>query len=59
VFVVSQVDSEGYVLADKYIQAVKVWYTEDSLQAIVERLAPNCITGANALAKGRYKDRQI
>jgi hypothetical protein len=59
VSVVSQVDGEGYVLTDAYIGAVKEWYTEDSVKTLVERLAPNCITEANARAKGRYKDQQI
>ena len=58
-FVVSQVDGEGYVLTDAYLEAEKKSYTEDSLKTLVERLAPNCITEANARAKGRYKDQQI
>jgi len=56
---VSQVDGEGYVLTDAYLEAEKKSYTEDSLKTLVERLAPNCITEANARAKGRYKDQQI
>jgi hypothetical protein len=58
VFVVPQVDGEGYVLTDAYFEAVKDLFTEDALKTLVERLAPNCITEANARAKGRYKDRQ-
>ena len=58
-FVVSQADGEGYVLTEPFVKAAKNSYAEDSLQAIVERLAPNCITEANARAKGRYKDQQI
>ena len=58
-FVVSQVDGEGYVLTDAYLEAVKNWYTEESLQALVKRLAPNCITDANERPKGRYRDQQI
>jgi hypothetical protein len=53
VFVVSQVDGEGYVLQDTFVEAVKYFYTEDSLKNSVEKLAPDCITGANARAKGR------
>jgi len=56
---VSQVDGEGYVLTDAYVEVVKKLYTEDSLKTLVERLAPDCITEANARAKGRYKDQQI
>jgi len=59
VFVVSQVDGEGYVLTDAYLEAVKNWYTEESLKPLIERLAPDCITQANAAAKGTYKDQQI
>jgi hypothetical protein len=53
------VDDDGYVLTDPFVKAVKNLYAEDSLQALVERLAPNCITEANRGAKGRYKDQQI
>jgi hypothetical protein len=56
---VSQVDGEGYVLTDAFVKAVKNWYTENSLKTLVERLAPDCITGANERAEGRYKDQQI
>jgi hypothetical protein len=50
---VSQVDGEGYVLQDAFIEAVKYFYAEDSLKNLVEKLAPDCITAANAGAKGR------
>jgi hypothetical protein len=53
VFVVSQVDGEGYVLQDEFVEAVKKLYTEDSLKNYIENLATDCITGANAGAKGR------
>jgi hypothetical protein len=59
VFVVSQVDGEGYVLTDAFVNAVKNVFTEDSLKILVEKLAPDCITGANAGAKGRYMSQQI
>ena len=52
-FVVSQVDDEGYVLPAPYVEAIKSWYAEDSLKTLVEKVAPDCITGANARAKGR------
>jgi hypothetical protein len=56
---VSQVDGEGYVLQDAFIEAIKKLYTEDSLKNYVEGLAPDCITAANARAKGRYNAQQI
>jgi len=59
VFVVSQVDDEGYVLPAPYVEAIKHFYVEDSLKTLVEKLAPDCITEANARAKGRYKAQQI
>ena len=58
-FVVSQVDREGYVLPDAFANVVKCLYTEDSLKALVESLAPNCTRAANAEAKGKYKFKQI
>jgi len=58
-FVVLQVDGEGYLLTAAFVEAVKYFYTEDSLKALAERLATNCITGANAYAKGRYHAQQI
>ena len=54
-FVVSQVDGEGYVLSDAFVNAVSSLYTEDSLKALVKELAPECITEANARAKGKYR----
>jgi len=53
------VDGEGYVLTDVFDEVVKNWYTEEPLKPLIERLAPDCITEANARAKGRYKDQQI
>ena len=49
----SQVDDEGYVLPVPYVETIKSWYAEDSLKTLVEKVAPDCITGANARAKGR------
>jgi len=53
VFVVSQVDGEGYVLPDASVEFMKSFYKEDSLKNLVERLAPDCINQANARAKGK------
>ena len=52
-FVVSQVDGEGYVVTATYVEAIKHLYREDSLKALVGRLAPDCITEANSRAKSR------
>jgi hypothetical protein len=59
VFVVSQVDGEGYVLPAVFVEGIKSLYKEDSLKTLAERLAPDCIAKANAGAKGRYKAQQI
>jgi hypothetical protein len=59
VFVVPQVDEEGYVLTDAYVEAVKRFYKEDVLKTLVDKLAPDCIKGADSRAKGRYKSQQI
>jgi hypothetical protein len=59
VFIVPQVDEEGYVLTDAYVEAVKSFYKEDVLKTLVAKLAPDCIKGANAGAKGRCKAQQI
>jgi hypothetical protein len=58
VFFVLQVDGEGYVVQDAFVEGVKRLYREDSLKALVERLAPDCITKANERAKGRYNPKQ-
>jgi hypothetical protein len=52
VFVVSQVDGEGYVLPEAFVNAVSSWYTEDSLKTLARELAPYCITEANVYAEG-------
>jgi hypothetical protein len=57
VFVVSQVDGDGYVLKDAYVKLIRNLYTEDSLKDLVERLAPDCITASNSRAKGRYNSQ--
>ena len=58
-FFVPQVDGDGYVLSAAYVNVMKSLYTEDSLKTLVGRLAQNCITEANARAKGKYKVKQI
>jgi hypothetical protein len=55
VFLVSQVDGEGYVLPDKFVNDINTLCKGDWMKALVKRLAPGCITKANAEAKGRYK----
>ena len=54
-----QVDGDGYVLSDVYVEAITNLYTEDTLKALVRRVAPGCIAKANAQAKGKYKAQQI
>jgi hypothetical protein len=51
VFVVSQVDGEGYVLPDAIVEAVKNMYTEDSLKILAEEVVPDCSTEANSYAR--------
>ena len=58
-FVVSQVDGEGYVQPEEFVKAVSDFYTEDSLKTLVKKLAPECITVANEKAKGKYKPQNI
>jgi hypothetical protein len=58
-FVVSQVDGEGYVLTAAFVEAISNLYTEDSLKTLARELAPDCITGTNTRAKIRYKAEQI
>jgi hypothetical protein len=53
VFVVLQVDDEGYVIAGAFVNTVSNWYTEDTLKTLAQSKAPECITEANAYAKGR------
>ena len=52
-FVVSQVDGEGYMLPDAFLYFVSNLYTEDSLKTLAKQVAPECITDANAFAKSR------
>ena len=58
-FVVSQVDREGYVLPDAFANAVSSLYTEDSLKTLAKQLAPDCATEANAYVKSKCKSQQI
>jgi len=55
VFVVSQVDEEGYVVQDAFVEGVKNLYTEDALKTLVEKVAPDCITGANESTRTKGK----
>jgi len=59
VFVVPQVDGDGYVVTAPFVEAIKELYTERSLKTLVEDLAPTCITTANAHAKGRNEAEKI
>jgi hypothetical protein len=59
VFVVSQVDGEGYVLPDKFVNVVSNSYKEDSLKTLAKILAPDSAAYGNAYAKGRYKFQLI
>jgi hypothetical protein len=59
VFVVSQVDDEGYVQPDAFTDAVSNMYPEDSLKTVVKSVAPECIADANANAKGKYKAKRF
>jgi alkyl hydroperoxide reductase subunit AhpF len=59
VFVVLQVNGEGYVLTDEFVDAVKNLYPEKSLETLVEESAKNCSKEANPRAKRRYKSPQI
>ena len=51
-FVVSQVDGEGYMLPDAFLYFVSNLYTEDSLKTLAKQVAPDCIIEANAYVKG-------
>jgi hypothetical protein len=59
VFVVCQVDGEGYLLSDEYMIAVINRYAEEPLKTVARRVAPDCITNSNAAAKGKYKNQQL
>ena len=59
VFVVSQVDGEGYVLTDPFVNAVIDLYTEEPLKTLAKELAPDCATEANAYDKSKFKTQEI
>jgi 2-hydroxy-3-keto-5-methylthiopentenyl-1-phosphate phosphatase len=59
VFVVSQVDFDGYVLTDPFVDVVIDLYTEDPSKTLAKELAPDCATEANALAKSKCKTQDI
>jgi hypothetical protein len=50
---VSQVDDEGYVIQDAFVNAVGNWYTEYTLKTLARDAAPDCVTAANDDARGR------
>ena len=54
-FVVSQVDGEGYVLPDAFTDAVSKLYTEDSLKSLVKEIAPQSVTEGNLYVKDKCK----
>ena len=54
-FVVPQVDGEGYLLSDAFVNVVINLYTEDSLKTLAKEVAPDCVTEANAHAKSKCK----
>ena len=58
-FVVPQVDGEGYVLPGAFDNAVNNLYTEDSLKTLAKELAPDCVTKANANAKSKCKSNRF
>ena len=58
-FVVSQVDGDGYVLSDAFVIVVSSLYREDSLKTLAKELATECITEANTYAKSKCKSLQI
>ena len=57
-FVVSQVDGEGYVLSDAFANAASSLYTEDSLKALVKKLVPICVREGNSYAESKCKSLQ-
>jgi hypothetical protein len=59
VFVVCQVNGQGYLLPDVYMIAASNRYIEESLKTVARRVAPDCITKSNAAAKTKYKNQQL
>jgi hypothetical protein len=59
VFVVPQVDGDGYVVTAPFVEALKNLFTEELLKTLVEYVAPVSITKTNALAKGWKKKKKI
>jgi hypothetical protein len=59
VFVVCQVDGEGYLLPDVYMIAVSNRYTQEPLKTVARRVAPDCITNSNAASKRKYKKQLL
>ena len=58
-FVVPQVDGEGYVLPGIFVDVVINSYTEDSLKTLAKELVPNCVTEGNTVAKSKCKTQKI
>jgi len=56
---VPQVDGEGYLLSDAFVNFVSDLYPEDSLKTLAKELAPDCVTKANAHAKGKCKSNRF
>jgi hypothetical protein len=59
VFVLLQVDEEGYVLQAEFANAVSDLYTEESLNTLAQSKVPGCVTKGNEKSKGRYKVQQF
>jgi len=59
VFVVPQVDGEGYVLPGAFVNFVIDLYTEDSLKTLAKELVPDCVTEGNAIANSKCKSQKI
>ena len=58
-FVVSQVDFDGYVLTDPFVNVVSNLNIEDTLKSLAKELAPDCAIEANAYAKSKCKTQEI
>ena len=58
-FVVSQVDGDGYVLSDAFVIAESNFYTEESLKTLAKQIASDCVTEANAYGKSKCKSLRI
>ena len=59
VFVVPQVDGEGYLLSDAFVNAVINSYKKDSMKTLAKQFAPDCVTKGNARAEGKRKSNRF